>query len=167
MRMRSIGSICTATVRGMGVRSGANLALRESVNLQPIRGRRVTGKASGRDEYGVAPKGQARRPGVPRQPYPRRTGDSPPLGRTDRDRRALHVRARLDLDEGDRAASFGDEVDFAAGDDKPARENPIALEAKHERCDRFRLEAKKMGAAPALSPLGAARAAHRAAPASA
>ena len=60
-----------------------------------------------------------------------------------------------------------DEVDFAAGDDKPARENPIALEAKHERGDRFRLETKKMGAAPALGPLGAARAAHRAAPASA
>jgi hypothetical protein len=44
MRMRSIGSICAATVRGMGVRSRARSRFQGSVDLKPIRVRLVTGK---------------------------------------------------------------------------------------------------------------------------
>ena len=46
-----------------------------------------------------------------------------------------------------------DEVDFAAGDDEPPREDRVALEAKKQRRNRFGLEAVKMRAAPALCPL--------------
>jgi hypothetical protein len=88
----------------------------------------MTGKPAGRDEYGVAAKGQARRPRVSRQPHPRRPRDPALFGRADRNRGDLNVRAGLDLDEGDRAASFGDEVDLAAGNDEPAGENPVALQ---------------------------------------
>jgi len=74
----------------------------------------MTGKAAGRDEYGVAAKSETGRPGVPRQPDPRRSGDSPLFRRADRKLRDLHVSPRLDLDEGDRTASPRNEVDFAA-----------------------------------------------------
>jgi hypothetical protein len=57
------------------------------------------------------------------------------------------------------------EVDFAAGDDESPRENAVALEAQHERRDRFRLEAVEMRAAPALCPLVGVP--HRSAPANA
>jgi hypothetical protein len=138
-----------------------------SVDFQAIRGRRVTGKAPRRDEYGVAAKGEARRPGVARHPDPRGSRDAPPLGRADRDRGDLEIGARLDLDEGDRAAPSRNKIDFAAADHEAPRENPVALEAQHERCDRFGAKAIKMRAAPPLRPLAGAFAFHRTAPASA
>ena len=160
MRMRSIGSICTATVRGMGVRSRASAA-HHGINLEPIRVRRVAGKAPRRDEYGVAPQRQARRPWVPREPDPCGARDSPPLGRADRNRRDLEIGARLHLHKGDRAASSGDEVDLAPVDDETPGEDRIALEAQDERRDRFGLEAIKMRAAPALRALVGVAAPHR------
>ena len=78
---------------------------RESVDLEPIRVRRVTGKPAGRDEDGVAPQGSGPPPRVSREPDPRGARDSPPLGRADRDRRDFEIGPRFDLDEGDRAAS--------------------------------------------------------------
>jgi hypothetical protein len=84
----------------------------------------VTGKASGRDEYGVAPKGQPRRPRVPRQPDPRGAPDPPLFRHADRDRGDFNVGARLDLDKGDRTAPSCNQVDFTAGDDVAPREDP-------------------------------------------
>src|ERR1700722_1361846 len=128
MRMRSIGSICAATVRGMGVRSRARSGFQGSVDLKPIRVRLVTGKPPPRDEDGVAPQGQACRPRVSREPYARGAGDPPPLSRADRNRRDFEIGPRVDFDKGDRAAAPRDEIDFASGDDKPPRENRIAHE---------------------------------------
>ncbi len=125
----------------------------------------MTRKASGRDEYGVASKGEAGRPRVPRQPDPCGSCDSPPLRRADRDRGDLQIGARFDLDEGDRTAPSRDEIDFAPGYRKPSRENRIALEAQQQRGDRFRLKAEKMRAPSAPLPFAGAFSAHRAAPA--
>ena len=86
----------------------------ESIDLQAICGRRMPGKAPGRDEYGVASKGEAGRPRVPRQPDPRGSRNSPPLRRADRNRGDLEISARFDLDKGDRSAPSRDEIDFAA-----------------------------------------------------
>ncbi len=125
----------------------------------------MTRKAPGSDEYGVASKGEAGRPGVPRKPDPCGSRDSPPLRRADRESGDLQIGARLDLDEGDRTAPSRDEIDFAAGYCEPPRENRIALEAQKQRGDRFGLKAKKMGAASAPLPFAGALSAHRAAPA--
>src|SRR5271170_4525875 len=101
MRMRSIGSICTATVRVMGVRSKERRGFRGSVDHEPIRVRLVTGKPPPRDEYGVTPQRQARRPRVAHEPNARGAGDSPPLGRADRNRRDFEIGPRFDFDKGD------------------------------------------------------------------
>ena len=116
----------------------------------------MTGKAPGRDEYGVASKGEAGRPRVPRQPDPSGSRDSPPLRRADRDRGDLQIGARFDLDEGDRTAPSRDEIDFAARYRESPRENRIALEAQQQRGDQFGLEAEKMRAASAPFPFAGA-----------
>src|SRR5579863_8606584 len=121
----------------------------------------MAGKPPRRDEYGIAPEREACSPRVSRQPDPRRARDPPPLRRADRNRRSLDVRARLDLDKGDRTASLGDEIDFAARHDKPAIENLVALEAQQHRGDLLRLEPEQMSAAPTLGPLNPAFASHR------
>jgi hypothetical protein len=90
----------------------------------------MTGKPPARNEDGVASQRKPRRPWVSREPHPGGARDSPPLGRADPNRRDLEIGPRLDLDEGDRAAASRDEVDFAARDDEPAREDRIALEAQ-------------------------------------
>ena len=95
----------------------------------------MTGKAPGRDEYGVASKAEFGRPRVPRQPDPHGSRDSPPLRRADRDRGDLEISARFDLDKGDRTAPSRDEIDFPAGYRKPPRENRVALEAQKQRGD--------------------------------
>src|ERR1700722_20096034 len=100
MRMRSIGSICTAMVKVMGVRSKVEGIL-GSLYLEPIRVRLVTGKPPARDEDGVAPQCQTRRPWVAHQPNACGPGDSPPLGRADRDRRDFQIGPRFDFDKGD------------------------------------------------------------------
>ena len=127
----------------------------------------MPGETPGGDEYGVASKGEAGRPRVPRQPDPRGSRDSPPLRRADRNRGDLEISARFDLDKGDRSAPSRDEIDFAARYSKPPFENRIALEAQKERGDRLGLKAKKMGAPSAPPSLDGALSAHRAAPASA
>src|ERR1700733_5759867 len=86
MRMRSIGSICTATVKVMGVWSKARGGFRESIDLEPIRVRLVTGKPTPRDEDRIAPQRQNRRPRAAHEPNARRAGDSSPLGGVDRNR---------------------------------------------------------------------------------
>src|SRR5271156_2467661 len=90
MRMRSIGSICTATVMGMGVGRRPRV-FRESVDHDLMRVRLVTGKPPPRDEDIVAPQRQARRPWVAHEPNARGAGDSPPLGRADRNRRDFEI----------------------------------------------------------------------------
>ena len=122
MRMRSIGSICTATVKGMAARF-------LSVEIQPIRRDDVAGKPPRGDEHRVAAQRRARRPGVAREPDPRGAGNAPALGFEDRARGGVEIVARLDLDEGDRLAALDDEIDFAAGDREigaPARDKPSA-----------------------------------------
>jgi hypothetical protein len=148
------------------LRSKARGAPADSIGLEPIRVRLVAGKPSPRDEDRVATQRQASGPWISREPDTRSAADSPPLGRADRNRRNFEVSARFDFDEGDRAASSGDEVDFASGDHKSPRQDRIALEAKKQRRDRFRLEAINMGVAPALCPFVGASP-HRWAPASA
>ena len=98
----------------------------------------MTRKAPGSDEYGVASKGEARRPRVPRKPDPCGSRDSPPLRRADRESGDLQIGARFDLDKGDRTAPARDEINFAVRYRKPPRENRIALEAQKQRGDRFR-----------------------------
>jgi hypothetical protein len=88
----------------------------------------VTGKPPARDKNRVAPQGQACRPWVSREPYARGAGDSPPLSRADRDRRDFEISPRLDFDKGEGAAAPRDEIDFAAGDDKPPRQDRVSLE---------------------------------------
>jgi hypothetical protein len=140
--------------------------IKEPVDLQQVRGRRVAGKVPAPDEHGVAPQRQACRPRVPRQPHPRGARDAPPLGGADRKRRGLEIGARLDLDEGDHAASAGDKIDLAAGDDEPPGEDRIALQTQQQRRNRFGLEPIEMRAAPTLRNLVGA-APHRRSPASA
>ncbi len=89
----------------------------------------MTGKTPGRDKYGVASKGEAGRPRVPRQPDSCGSRDSPPLRRADRESGDLQIGARFDLDKGDRTAASRDEINFAARYREPPRENRIALEA--------------------------------------
>jgi hypothetical protein len=132
MRMRSIGSICTATVKVMGVWSKA-MGISGSVYLEPIRVRLVTGKPSPRDEDGVAPQRQGRCPWVAHEPNARGASDSPPLGRADRNRRDFQLGPRFDFNKGDRAASSGDEVDFASRDHESPRQDRVALEAQEQR----------------------------------
>jgi hypothetical protein len=88
----------------------------------------VTGKPPPRDEDGVAPQGQACRPWVSHEPYARGASDSARLGRADCNRRHFEIGPRLDFDKGDPAASLRDEIDFAAGDDKPPRQDRISFE---------------------------------------
>src|SRR5271167_3196069 len=159
MRMRAIGSICTATVRGMGIHSDA-MAAAGSVDFQPIRGRGMAGKAPGRDEDGVAPEGQSGRPGVSREPDPGGPRDAPPFGRADRGGGVVEVGARLHLDERDRAASSGDEIDLPAGYRIAPRDDGIALETQKQDGDRFGLEPEEMRAAPPFCRLERAPCAH-------
>src|SRR5258708_4342397 len=109
IRMRSVGSIFTATVRGMGLRSKVR-GTWGSLYIEPIRVRLVTGKPPVRDEDGVAPQRQARGPWVSHEPDARGAADSPPLGRADCNRRGFQLRPRLDLDKGNRAASSRDQI---------------------------------------------------------
>src|ERR1700722_16904215 len=127
MRMRSIGSICAATIRGMGIRSRARSGFQGSVDLKPIRVRVVTGKPPSCDEDRVAPQCQTRRPWVAHEPNARGAADSPPFGRADCNPRDFQLGPRFDFDKGDRAAASRNKVDFASGDHKSLRKDRIAL----------------------------------------
>jgi len=62
-----------------------------------------------------------------------RGGDHPaqaPL--VERELRRVHRGARLDLDEGERATTPGDDIHFAAGDPRAPRKNPPAVEPEPE-----------------------------------
>ena len=133
---------------------------------EPIRVRLVTGKPSARDEYGVASQRQVCRPWVSHEPNACGAGDSPPLGRADRDRRDFEIGPRFDFDQGDRAAASRNKVDFTSGDDKSLRQDRVALEAQKQGRNGFGPEPIDMGFASALSPLFGLSP-HRWAPASA
>jgi hypothetical protein len=90
----------------------------------------VAGKPPPRDEDRVAPQRQANCPRVSREPHACGASDSPPLGRADRNRGDFEISPRLDLDKGDGAAASRDEIDFAARDDEPPREDRVALEGR-------------------------------------
>jgi len=59
----------------------------------------MAGKPPARDEDSVAPQCQTRRPWVAHEPNARGSGDSPPLGRADRDRRDFQIGPRFDFDK--------------------------------------------------------------------
>ena len=110
--------------QGHGGPQSEGEAERRGINRSPAYTRRgVAGKPAGGDEHGVASQGQARRPRVAREPDARGAGDAPALRRADRLGGGIEIAARLDLDEGDRAAAPRDEIDFAAGYRETSREN--------------------------------------------
>jgi hypothetical protein len=84
----------------MGVRSKIG-GISGSLYLEPIRVRLVTGKPPPRDEDGVAPQRQDRRPWVSHEPNARGASDSPPLGRVDRNRGDFQIGPRFDFNKGD------------------------------------------------------------------
>jgi hypothetical protein len=88
----------------------------------------VAGKPPARDEDGVAPQRQASGPWISREPDTGGAGDSPPLRRADRSRRDFQISPRFDFNKSDRAATSRDQIDFASRDDKPPREDRVALD---------------------------------------
>ena len=84
-----------------GLPRGALTSLIENLHFEPIRVRLMTGKPPSRDEHGVAPQRQARRPWVSHEPNARGAGDSAPLGCADRNRRDFEIGPRFDFDKGD------------------------------------------------------------------
>ena len=142
MRMRSIGSICTATVNGMAesvpVSRGPAYTLRQGGGeAAPARRRR-------RRRADSAPAAQGLRASQTRAARQMRRR----LVSRDRARRRVEVVARLDLDEGDRRAAPRDEVDLAAGGGEAAGEDAVALQPQQQRGDRLGAQAEQMGAPP-------------------
>ena len=153
MRMRSIGSICTATVRGMGVRSKRGWLW----GNQSISSLYADGAWRGR------------RPGATKTASPRRVRPAAQGLRASHTRAARAIRRRLvaliEIAATSRSAraltstkAIAPPLRAMRSISPPETTNRrarirIALEAQQQRGDRFRLEAEEMRAAPALGPL--------------
>jgi hypothetical protein len=87
----------------------------------------VTGQAARDDEDGVDADVVAGAHEARRQPL---GGDDDAAQAivVERDGGAFFGGASLEFDEGDDAAAAGDQVDFAAGDPRPPRENPPTMQ---------------------------------------
>ena len=149
MRMRAIGSICTATVRGM-----------DSPGRQ--------GKAVSRfPAYTRTARGGEGAAGATKTASPRRVRPAAQGLRDSQTRAARAIRRRLVALIAAAAASrsaraltstkaiepprLRDEIDLAARDGIAPVEDRIALEAQQQGGDRLGLEAEAMRAAPAAS----------------
>ena len=119
----------------------------------------MAGEAAGNDEDGVEADVVAG-PGVARGELLGGGRDAAQAVAVEREAGRFAGRALLDLDEGDDASAAGDEIDLAAVDPRPTREDSPAVEAKPPGGERLGAAAAALGggAAQAPSPSASARA---------